>query len=204
MKACAPFRVNLESVMVPILKQPGFQQRAMPLSIQAWHQMIATGLAPARAELIRGVIVEKMSKFIIHTKLAARVFALLQKIAGLQMWVRKEDPLTFTDSEPEPDVSVVPGKEEDFKSHPTTALLVVEVSVSSLNEDREMAALYAENQVAEYWIVNGQERCIECYRDLADGRYQTQLRIAEGSVLESVALPGVRVDISELFAGIGA
>lgn len=120
------------------------------------------------------------------------------------MWVRKEDPLTLADSEPEPDVSVVTGKEEDFQSHPTTALLVVEVSVSSLNEDREIADLYAENQVIEYWIVNGQERCIECYRDPVDGRYQTQLRIAEGSLLESSALPGVSVDIAELFTGIGA
>lgn len=164
--------------------------------------MIATGLAPARAELIRGVIIEKMSKSIIHTKLSARMFALLQKLAGTQMWVRKEDPLTLTDSEPEPDVSVVAGKEEDFQSHPTTALLVVEVSVSSLNEDREMADIYAENQVAEYWIVNGPERCIECYRDPSAGRYQTQLRIDEGSLLQSSALLGVSVDVAELFAGI--
>jgi len=204
MKACVSLRVELELTMVPILRQPGFQQRAMPLSIKAWHQMIATGLAPARAELIRGVIVEKMSKSIIHTKLSARMFALLQKLVGAQMWVRKEDPLTLTDSEPEPDASVVAGKEEDFQSHPTTALLVVEVSVSSLNEDREMADLYAENGVAEYWIVNGQERCIECYRDPSAGRYQTQLRITEGSLLESSALPGVNVDITELFAGIAA
>lgn len=120
------------------------------------------------------------------------------------MWVRKEDPLTFTDSEPEPDISVVAGKEVDFQSHPTTALLVVEVSVSSLNEDREMADLYAENGVVEYWIVNGQERCIECYRDPSAGRYQTLLRITEGSLLQSTALPAVSVDIAELFAGIGA
>lgn len=204
MKACVSLRLELDLLMVPILSQPGFQQRAMPLSIKAWHQMIATGLAPARAELIRGVIVEKMSKSIIHTKLAARIFALLQKLAGAQVWVRKEDPLTLTDSEPEPDVSVVAGREEDFQSHPTTALLVVEVSVSSINEDREMAGLYAENGVAEYWIVNGQDRCIECYRDPAAGRYQTQLRITEGSLLQGAALPAVSVDIAELFAGIGA
>lgn len=186
------------------MRQSGFQQRAMPVAIQAWHQMIATGLAPARAELIRGVIVEKRSKSIIHTKLSARMFALLQKLVGGQRWVRKEDPLTLTDSEPEPDASVVAGKEEDFQSHPTTALLVVEVSVSSLAEDRELADLYAENNVAEYWIVNGQERCIECYRDPVAGRYQTQLRITEGYLLESSALLGVNVDITELFAGIAA
>ena len=56
---------------------------------------------------------------------------------------------------------------------------------------------------AEYWIVNGQDRCIECYRDPAAGRYQTLLRITEGSLLQSTALPAVSVDIAELFAGIG-
>ena len=37
---------------------------------------------------------------------------------------------------------------------PATARLVVEVSVSSLLVDREMATVYAEADVAEYWIVN--------------------------------------------------
>lgn len=176
----------------------------MLLSVKAWHQMIETDLAPDRAELIRGVVVEKTSKSILHTKLAARIFAALQKFAGTQVWVRKEDPLSFADSEPEPDVSVVNGKEEDFQTHPTTARLVVEVSVSSIGEDRALAPLYAEAAVAEYWIVNGKERCIEVHRDPASGRYQTQLRVAEDGVLECLSLPGVGISVSELFAGIQA
>lgn len=99
-------------------------------------------------------------------------------------------------------MSVVDGKEEDFQNHPTTARLVVEVSVSSISEDRTLALLYAEAAVAEYWIVNGKERCIEVYRDAVGGKYQTQLRVAEGGVLECAALPGVSVSVSELFAGI--
>ncbi|MFN0076697.1 MAG: Uma2 family endonuclease [Prosthecobacter sp.] len=190
--------------MVSILSKPGFQQRAMPLSIKAWHQMIDAGLAPRRAELIRGVIVEKMSKSILHTKLAARIFALLQKLTSARLWVRKEDPLTLADSEPEPDVSVVDGSETDFQQHPTSARLVVEIAVSSLSEDRDMAEIYAEAAVAEYWIVNGPERCIEVYREPVGGRYQTQFRVVEGGVLECAALPEVRVDIAALFAGAGA
>ena len=110
--------------------------------------------------------------------------------------------MTFADSEPEPDVSVVEGRRADYDAHPTTARLVVEVSVSSLGEDRALAPLYAEAAVAEYWIVNGKERCIEVHRDPVGGRYQTQMRVAEGGVLECVALPGVTVSVAELFAGI--
>jgi hypothetical protein len=36
-------------------------------------------------------------------------------------------------SEPEPDVSVVAGRREDYEDHPKSALLVVEVSDSSLH-----------------------------------------------------------------------
>ncbi|WP_395718308.1 Uma2 family endonuclease [Prosthecobacter sp.] len=190
--------------MVSILSKPGFQRRAMPLSIKAWHQMIDAGLAPKRAELLRGVIVEKMSKSILHTKLASRLFGLFQKLLGDRFWVRKEDPLTLRDSEPEPDVSVVDGSEKDFQQHPSSARLVVEVSVSTLSEDRDMADIYAEAGVAEYWIVNGAERCIEVFRDPANGHYQTQFRTTTDGVLECVALPEVRVNVSELFVNAGA
>ncbi|HEY1048582.1 MAG TPA: Uma2 family endonuclease [Prosthecobacter sp.] len=188
--------------MLAILNQPGFQQRAMPLSVAVWHQMIETGLAPERAELIRGVIIEKMSKSILHTKLADLLAELLRNTVPKAFWIRQEAPMTFADSEPEPDVSVVEGRRADYDAHPTTARLVVEVSVSSLGEDRALAPLYAEAAVAEYWIVNGKERCIEVHRDPVGGRYQTQMRVAEGGVLECVALPGVTVSVAELFAGI--
>src|SRR5438067_441948 len=125
------------------LKEPGFQRRAVPLSVKTWHWMIAEGLAPRRAELLRGVIVEKMSKSIVHIKLAGRLFTLAQKAVPSGYWVRKEDPITTSDSEPEPDVSVVAGDERDYSEHPVTAKLVVEVSVSTVAEDRELAAIYA-------------------------------------------------------------
>lgn len=190
--------------MVSILSKPGFQRRAMPLSIKAWHQMIDAGLAPKRAELIRGVIVEKMSKSILHIKLTGLLLALLHSVLGEKFWVRKEDPLTLADSEPEPDVSVVEGQMADYDKHPTTARLVVEVSVSTLSEDREMAEIYAEAAVAEYWIVNGAERCIEVYRKPVAGRYEEVTRVIEGGVLECASLPAVRVNVSELFVNAGA
>ncbi|MEQ1748820.1 MAG: Uma2 family endonuclease [Prosthecobacter sp.] len=189
--------------MLPILEQlPSLKKRAMPLSIKAWHQMIDKGLAPERAELIRGVIIEKMSKSILHTKLSSRLFRILQLALGPEFWVRKEDPLTFLDSEPEPDISVIEGAETDYDTHPSTAHLVVEVSVSTLPEDRAMADIYSEAGVAEYWIVNATERCIEVSRDLIAGVYQTQIRIAEDGIVECAALPGVRLNVSELFAGL--
>lgn len=50
------------------------------------------------------------------------------------------------------------GREEDYETHPRTAALVVEVSVTTLAEDREMISLYAEAGVSEFWIVNARDR----------------------------------------------
>jgi len=78
------------------------------------------------------------------------------------------------------------------------------VSVSSLLVDREMADVYAEAGVAEYWIVNATELCIEVYREPVEGRYQNQQRCGAGVVLECTALSGVKVDVTEFFAAASA
>ena len=166
--------------------------------------MIDKGLAPERAELIRGVILEKINKPFLHTKLADVLIEFLRTAVSGQFWIRQEAPLPLTDSEPEPDISIVDGRRDDYHAHPATARLVVEVSVSSLLVDREMATVYAEADVAEYWIVNATERCIEVFRAPANGRYQSQQRVAVGEILESSALSAVRVNVADLFAGVAA
>jgi Uma2 family endonuclease len=71
------------------------------------------------------------------------------------------------DSEPEPDLAVVPGSPTDYiHEHPRTALLVVEVSGTTLPLDRDRKrTIYARAGIPEYWIVNLSEQCLEVYRD---------------------------------------
>jgi Uma2 family endonuclease len=126
---------------------------------------------PLRGELLRGVIVEKIRKSPLHTKITARLWKALTNALGDNYWVRKEEPLTLADSEPEPDLAVVQGQEADYAAHPTTALLVIEVAVTSLADDRELVQIYAEAGVAEFWIVNAPGRVIEVYRQSQDGHY---------------------------------
>lgn len=167
------------------LKEPGFLRRACPLSVEAWHEVIRQGLAPKRAELIRGVVVEKMSKSFHHVRILARLMELLQEQVDEGFWLRKEDPLTFRDSEPEPDISVVEGAVSSFQQHPTTARLVIEVSVSTLAEDREMAGVYAEAGVTDYWIVNVPDRCIEFFSEPKNGSYMVNGKMSSGNLSTS-------------------
>ena len=185
--------------MLPVLENPAFRKRALPLSVAAWHGLIAANLAPTRSELIHGVVIEKMSKSFLHTKLAAALLELLQQSLGPGWWVRKEDPLTFSDSEPEPDLSVVAGNRDDYQEHPRTAALVVEIAVSSVAEDREMASLYAAAGVLEFWIVNAAARTVEVYRQPSAGSYGEKLVMGGGERLQCGSLPRVVVDLGDLF-----
>lgn len=188
--------------MISALKAPGFQARALPLSVAAWHGMIRDGLAPKRAELIRGVIIEKMSKSILHSRISDFLAELFKDALRATHWVRMEAPLTFADSEPEPDVSVVAGHREDFKKHPTAAALVIEVSVSTLADDREMAGIYAEAGIAEYWIVNLPDRCLEVHRQPGREGYAGVTCYRSGQSVTCATLP-VTVEVGALFAGLG-
>lgn len=185
--------------MISVLEKPEIRRRAMPISVPAYHVMFQQGLVAKRAELVRGVVIEKMPKSPLHTYITAVIHrALLLALPGF--WVRKEDPLSLEDSEPEPDISVVVGAPSDFsKAHPATAQLVVEVSVTSEELDREKAEVYAEAGVGEYWLVLANERIVEVHTGAKDGHWTNIRRVAVGEELQPTMFPGVRLALRDIF-----
>ena len=95
----------------------------------------------------------------------------LRGVFGPGFWVRTQAPLELgQSSDPEPDVSVVAGRREDYSDHPTTAVLVVEVSDTTLAFDRgDKANLYAAAGIADYWVIDVNGRRVEVYRDPTAG-----------------------------------
>ena len=187
--------------MSAILEIPEVRRRVSRFSVQEYHRLSEFNDNGRRTELIRGIVIEKMSKSPLHRILASRLYHLLfaQLPEGYSVW--KEEPLTLPDSEPEPDISVTHGTESDFATaHPTTAELVIEVAVSSPTLDRENASLYAEAGVKEYWIVLGPERRVEVYRQPENGRYRESLQFASDATLQCASVPAVRILVSDLFA----
>jgi Uma2 family endonuclease len=171
------------------------------LSLADYHRLHEFNENGRRTELIRGIVIEKMAKTPLHRLLTSRLYRFLLALLpeGFQVW--KEEPLTLADSEPEPDISVVRGTEADFAAaHPSTAELVVEIAVSSPALDRANATLYAEAGIKEYWIVLGNEKRVEVYRRPESGRYQETHTVEADEVLDCVAVPGVRVQLQNLFA----
>lgn len=186
--------------MPAILELPEVRERVSTLSVAEYHRLDEFNARGRRTELIRGIVIEKMSKSPLHAAIAKRLDDLLLASLPPGLVVRREDPLTLADSEPEPDIAVVPGTEaEFFQAHPHTAELVVEVAVSSPALDRENATLYAEAGVKEYWIVLGASRQIEVYRRPENGAYRQRRVHAEGEVIECGSVPGFRLKVGGLF-----
>ena len=187
--------------MTAILDLPEVRRRVSRLSVEEYHRLDEFNENGKRTELIRGIVIEKMSKSPLHATIAMRLFKLILPKVPLGFTARSEQPLTLTDSEPEPDIAIVRGSDADFaKAHPRSASLVIEVAVSSVELDREMALLYAEAGVEEYWIVLGNTRSIEVYRQPANGVYQEKATVSMGATLTSGGIPGVTVSLDELFA----
>lgn len=191
--------------MSSILELPEARSRAVRWSVEDYErfgEMLADhGVLPKRAELIRGIIIEKMPKSQLHVDLSKRVYDTLLRALPLDYTVYQEGPLRLVDSEPEPDVSVVLGTEaERWGKRPLSALLVVEVAVSSVAMDREYASMYAEAVIPEYWIVLAESKKVEVRRAPQGGSYH-ELRTYElGETLVCESLPGISLPLTKLFA----
>jgi Uma2 family endonuclease len=161
-----------------------------------------------RIELLGGAMICKEPQYSPHAtaiRLAERV---LTQVFGPGWDVRSQMPVALDDdSEPEPDVAVVPGDPRDYRdAHPTRPVLVVEVALSRLGFDREhKGSLYARAGIADYWIVNSPDRRLEVYRGpVPDGaapfgwRYGSALALRAEQRVAPLAAPGVSVIVADL------
>jgi len=174
------------------------------LSVDQYENMIRHGILTERhnVELIRGEIVSKTPKGDFHSYCLRELVRIFGELASQSSTLSIQDPIRLADSEPEPDVVLLVKREHKYRhGKPTLAdvLLVIEVADSSLDNDREVKGpLYAENGIAEYWIVNLQERCVEIYRDpKADGTFASVDKRFPGESISPAHLPGITVQIDE-------
>lgn len=184
-----------------MLEIPEVRARVSPVTVAQYHQFPEFNENGRRTELIHGIIIEKMSKSPLHSGIASAFYDLIRPHVPQGFWLRKEEPLTLRDSEPEPDLSLVRGHRTDFAAHhPATAALVIEIAVTSAAEDRSLATLYAEARVEEYWIVLPVERRVEVHRRPEGGTYLDRAVVEGDATLECGSLPAIRVRLAELFA----
>ncbi len=159
------------------------------------------GMLDESHELLRGYVVKKMPKSPLHECISQKLMMILIRAVPAGYSVRPERPLRIGDSEPEPDISVVRGEPNDWiERHPSTAELVVEISVTTIDADVEKADIYAEAGVPEYWLVRPEQAEVDVYRSPANGRYAEKVTLRGADALRCGSIAGVEVKLDELFA----
>jgi Uma2 family endonuclease len=155
-----------------------------------------------RAMLINGVILEEGPMNPPHAMTLGLVEEVIRTAFGTGWWLRQQLPLMLgQDTDPEPDLAVVPGRPRDYPAHPTTADLVIEVADSSLDFDiNEKRLLYAKAGIREYWVVDVNGRWLRVYRDPRAGDYTAQQTFGPADAVSPLAAPSATVRVADLLA----
>jgi len=134
----------------------------------------------------------------------------LRAAFGTGWEIHGQGPIALDEeSEPEPDLAVVPGTFRDYRAaHPSSPSLVIEISETSLALDRaHKGSLYARAALADHWIVNLPERRLEIYREPEPDatapfgwRYRSVTVLEPGASVSPLARPDRRIQITDLLS----
>ncbi|MBL8130276.1 MAG: Uma2 family endonuclease [Anaerolineae bacterium] len=139
------------------------------LTRQEYQRMRSVGILAEdnTTELVAGLLITKMTKNRAHSRANKRVRTWFEDAVPEGYSVDAQEPIVTEDSEPEPDVFILRGSDDDFleEQPPARAVaLVVEIADATLRVDRTLKAnVYARAAVPVYWVVNLVERQIEVY-----------------------------------------
>jgi Uma2 family endonuclease len=193
----------------PNLQPPPFPVRRF--TVAEYHQMIQTGILNEEdhVELLEGWIVPKMARNPPHDSVLDQAQEVIRARLpqGWRLWV--QSAITTADSEPEPDLAVVPGPASRYRTRhpePPEVALVVEVAESTLAHDRlAKGRLYARAGLPLYWIVNLVDTQLEVYTDPTGPdptpryRQRQDLGLSETVMLTLPGQTGAAIPVAELF-----
>lgn len=178
-------------------------------TVEEYHKLGEIGFfhPEERVELLSGDIIKMSAKGTAHTSALGRTDRLLQNLFESLAWVRLQDPIALDDnSEPEPDIAVVRIDPFDYATHhptPSEVYLIIEVADSSLAYDREIKAeAYARSGIADYWVLNVNERQLHVFREPAEDEYQSELILGENGIISPLQFPAVNIAIQAMLPPI--
>ena len=180
-----------------LLTPPALADLSPPrVSVPQYHRMIACGAIGEDdpVELLHGRLVETMPQGSAHAKAVEELAERCRAAVDGSCHVKSEKPITFADSEPEPDVAVVRGSRWDYEPHPTgrDCLLLIEVAETSLARDLGKARVYAAGGAAAYWVVDLAAGEIVAHAGPSDDGYAEVSRGPSAAI----DLPGGRLAVS--------
>ena len=174
-------------------------------TVHDYHRMGEAGiLSPTdRVELIDGEIVTKMAIGPRHGASVDRANRALTTTVATSAIVRVQGSVRLDlFNEPEPDIVLLRPRADFYASaHPGPAdiLLIVEVSESSIDYDRDIKArVYARAGLAEYWVVDLNEDVVHVHSDPFSGIYRSVASYRRDQSIAPRLLPACTISTLDL------
>ena len=169
------------------------------LNVDEYHSMAEAGILTPddKVELINGEIIRMSPIGSKHASCVDRLNRKLYRLPEEKVWIRIQNPISLSAfDEPEPDIilcKVVPNDYEEGHPKPSDILLLIEVSDSTLELDREIKnPIYAEAGIPVVWIVNLRDKEIEVYENPMGKKYEKMTIYSINSILP---IPGFDLEL---------
>jgi len=162
------------------------------INVREYERIVAAGaLDDERLELIDGYMVKKMPKNPPHSWSTKVLVKALERLLNPGWTWRMEQPVRIPQyNEPEPDIAIVRGNDDDYKHRtpdPSDVALVVEVSESTFDRDQgEKLTAYAQGNIPVYWIVNLVDGHVGVYTGPGPAGYRSRQDFKPGQTVPVV------------------
>lgn len=174
----------------------------IPLTRQHYYLLFDAGLIPEKCELIDGEIIEKMPHTGDHILGIRKTSKTMVGVFGADRLFSQTPLILGANDDPEPDVFITEQVDSAYPGGKPTAsdvLLVIEISYSTLTyETGRKAIRYAIAGVADYWVVDVENRRLLVFRNPSNGIYPAPQELAETEAVSPLAAPGTTLSVADL------
>jgi Uma2 family endonuclease len=174
-------------------------------TVGQYHQMIESGILTDRdhVELLQGEIIEMSPVGRQHAAYVDRLTELF--VLELSSWarIRVQSPIRLSNnSEPQPDVAILQRRADFYAEghpQPQDIFALVEVSDTTIEFDRTVKVpLYAQDNIAEVWIVDLNAEAVQVYREPVTACYQHVQTYHRGQSIASQVFADVQFAVDQL------
>ena len=174
-------------------------------TVEQYHKMAESGILTEndRVELIQGEVIEMSPIGRRHASCVARLTRLFTLRLGETAIVWPQNPIELDDtSEPQPDLTLLQPRPDFYESghpQPEDIFLIVEVADTTAKFDRGVKIpLYAKDNIAEVWLVDINQQCIEVYRQPSPTGYKNVQTFPLGQTLSIQAFPDIEITVDQV------
>ena len=174
-------------------------------TVAEYYRMAEVGILhhTERVELLDGEIIVMAPIGIPHATGVRRMERVLHQALGAAAAISVQNPVRLDDhSEPEPDIALLRFREDDYATaHPGPAdtLVVIEVSDSTLDFDREVKSKrYAAAGIPEMWVMNLPGDCLDRLDQPGPAGYARHTIFRRGEKISPAALPDLELAVADL------